>query len=315
MSFLSGKKVLVTGAAGFLGAHLCERLRGEGCRLFGLDRSAHRPNGAFAGYIVGELADEAAGALAAVEPDVIFHLAGAASVPDSVRDPARDFDSTIPGTARLLAAAAKAAAPPRLIYFSSAAVYGEPGGLPIDEAAPIRPLSPYGAHKAACEALLEPYARIHGLPVSILRIFSAYGEGLRRQFFWEVAERALAARGRGEREITLLGTGSESRDFVHAADIARAACLIAERGGEGTQVYNVAAGEETTIASAAARFLALLAPDLRFSFEGVAVPGNPNRWRADIRRLRALGFELERPLAARLPDLARWIVAARGAGA
>ena len=93
VSFHTGKKVLVTGAAGFLGAHLCERLRIQGCVLFGLDRNPARATGGFERFIVGELAVEAQGVLEALEPDLIFHLAGAASVPDSVRDPVRDFVS------------------------------------------------------------------------------------------------------------------------------------------------------------------------------------------------------------------------------
>jgi UDP-glucose 4-epimerase len=312
LSSLAGKTLLVTGASGFLGTHLCDHLGRLPCTLIGLDRVGPPSPAMFHRFVIGDLAAEADQCIQAFAPAVVFHLAGGSSVPDSVRDPFDDFDRTVPGTASLLAAAAKSSKPPKLVYFSSAAVYGEPRILPIREDSPIRPISPYGAHKAACEALLEHYARIHGLRVAILRIFSAYGEGLRRQFFWDLAGRALEARALGASEVSVLGAGDESRDFIHASDVARAARLVAEGMGDGLEVYNVAAGEETTIAWAAERLLRLLGLDLAFRFEGVAVPGNPSRWQGETSRLGALGFRPEQSLEQRLPALAAWIAAERG---
>jgi UDP-glucose 4-epimerase len=310
-SFFSGKKILVTGAAGFLGEYLCKYLKRQGCVVFGLDRDNSHLVGTFEQFVVGELAEAAQPCIRDFEPAVVFHLAGAASVADSMRDPFADFDNSVPQTAKLLAAAVAAARRPDVVFFSSAAVYGEAQSLPIDENCPLRPLSPYGAHKAVCEALLEHYARIYDLQVSILRIFSAYGEGLRRQFFWDFAMRAYEAQACGAGHVSVLGAGDESRDFIHAADVARAACRIAQRRSAGVDVYNVAAGEETTVSWVAEHLLRRLGLDLEFQFNGLASPGYPRRWRADTRRLEALGFGLERPLASRLPDLAAWIAAER----
>jgi UDP-glucose 4-epimerase len=311
VSLLAGETILVTGASGFLGTHLCEHLKRQRCTLIGLDRVGPPSTTAFDRFVIGDLAAESEQCIQTFEPAVVFHLAGGSSVPNSVRDPFGDFERTVPGTASLLVAAAKASKPPSLVYFSSAAVYGEPRALPITEDSPIRPISPYGAHKAACEALLEHYARIHGLRVVILRIFSAYGEGLRRQFFWDLAGRALEAHALGHKQVSVLGAGDESRDFIHASDIASAARLAAECMGDGLEVYNVASGEETLISWAAERLLRALGLDLEFSFEGVAVPGNPTRWKGDISRLGALGFRPARSLEGRLPELATWIAAER----
>jgi len=305
----AGKRVLVTGAAGFLGTYLSDYLRSQDCLVFGLDKRPAHSTDAFEHFVIGDLAEAAERCLDRFEPAVVFHLAGSASVPDSVRDPFGDLQTTLPGTARLLAAAAKSPKPPKLVYFSSAAVYGQPTVLPIREDSPVRPLSPYGVHKAACEALLEHYARIYDLRVSILRIFSAYGEGLRKQFFWDFAERAFAADADGASQVSVLGTGDESRDFIHASDIAKAACLAALSPGEGVEVVNVAAGQATAISWAAERLLSLLGLDLAFRFQGVASAGTPTRWLGDTSRLAALGFRPERSLENRLPDLARWLAA------
>jgi len=309
---LAGKRVLVTGAAGFLGTYLSDYLRTQDCLVFGVDKVPARSTEAFEQFTIGDLAEEAERCVGDFEPAVVFHLAGSSSVPESVRDPFGDLLTTLPGTARLLAATAKSSTAPKLVYFSSAAVYGQPTRLPVREDCPVRPLSPYGAHKAACETLLEHYARIYGLQVSILRIFSAYGEGLRKQFFWDFAGRAFAAHASGAKQVSVLGTGDESRDFIHAEDVVRAACLAAQGAGQGVEVFNVAAGQETPIAWAAENLLRLLGLELAFEFQGVATPGQPTRWIGDTSRLAALGFRVEQSLESRLPALARWIAAQHG---
>ena len=315
MACFDGAKVLVTGAAGFLGVHLCERLKRQNCVLVGLDEVETTASGGFAQFVVGDLALEADRCVRELQPDLVFHLAGGASVNDALRDPDGDFDRTVPATARLLTAAGRAARPPKLVFFSSAAVYGEVDALPVRERDPRRPISPYGAHKAACETLFEHYARMHGLSVAILRIFSAYGEGLRRQFFWDFATRALDAAARGETSVTAKGAGDETRDFIHAGDVARAATHVALSMGDqpGVRVLNVASGEETAISTAAEQVLAALGLDLEIRFEGAAMAGYPRRWRADVSQLAALRFRAERTLADQLPGLTRWIAAEHAA--
>ena len=312
-----GARVLVTGAAGFLGSHLCARLKRMDCVLIGLDEVESGAPAGFARFIVGDLAHEAERCIAELRPDVVFHLAGGASVNDAVRDPDGDFDRTVPATARLLAAAGRAALPPKLVFFSSAAVYGEVDALPVRVTDPLRAISPYGAHKAACEALFEHYARIYGLNVAVLRIFSAYGEGLRRQFFWDFAARALKAAARGETSVLAKGAGDETRDFIHAADVAKAATHVAlgMSDAPSVQVLNVASGEETVIAAAAERVLAALDLDLEVRFEGAATIGHPRRWRADISPLTDLGFRPSRTLDSELPRLMDWIAAQQPAAA
>src|SRR5207248_3256916 len=121
---------------------------------------------------------------------------------------------------------------------SSAAVYGQPDRLPVGETAPLRAISPYGEHRVVCETLL----RDSGLPAVVARVFSAYGEGLRRQVLWDICAKAI-----NSAEVALDGTGDESRDFVHAEDVAAAVVVLIRKADFGGEPYNVATGVETRI--------------------------------------------------------------------
>jgi UDP-glucose 4-epimerase len=154
----------------------------------------------------------------------------------------------------------------------------------------VEPISPYGIHKAAAEFLVTHYARLHGLRASLLRMFSAYGEGLRKQVVWDLCRKVMAAQQDGT-PVTLHGTGDETRDFIHAADIARAALLVAQHPpASGTQIINIASGTETSIRTLAETVVQALGSKTAPAFNGARRAGDPVNWRADISRLRALGF-------------------------
>lgn len=257
---------LVTGHRGFLGRHVVAELREQGHEVVGAGRpDVHLPSADFAGLVRD------------VRPELVVHCAGPASVPASVEDPDGDRAATLAALEAVLAVITDA----RLVLVSSAAVYGQPSRLPVAEDAPLAPVSPYGRHRVEAEVL----ARDSGAAVAIARVFSAYGEGLRRQVLWDVAQRALAGG-----EVELSGTGAETRDFVHARDVAGAVAAIAGRAEFEGEAYNVATGVETSIARLAELVTRELGgSDVRFS--GARRPGDPERWQGDITRLRALGFE------------------------
>lgn len=298
-------KVFVTGAGGFLGRCITEEFRTAGYEVCGLDVLPASEASFRAGetYRRMELPDEALGALLGeLRPDVCVHCAGGASVVGSIRDPAADFKSSVVVTQQLLGALRETAPQCRSIFLSSAAVYGQPAKLPVTEDAPTNPLSPYGYHKRICELLFEQAARIHGLPTASLRIFSAYGPGLGRQVLWEMADQLA-----GQKPLKLKGTGDETRDFVHATDVAQAARVIAEKAPARGEVYNVATETETSIREAAgmicSRFPGADAPE----FGGQSIQGDPQRWRADCSRIRALGFVPTLPLEDGIDSLIRWV--------
>jgi UDP-glucose 4-epimerase len=228
---------------------------------------------------------EFASVVRAAAPAVLIHCAGRASVGLSVSEPAGDFYSNAVVTFEILNALRSVAPKCRFIQLSSAAVYGNPLTNPVCEHQPPAPISPYGFHKMVSEQLCTEFASLYGVPTAAARIFSAYGPGLRRQVLWDVCQKAFAGK-----EIALQGTGSETRDFVHALDIANALYAIALKAPMEGEPYNVASGREVSIAELAALVVNAVDHGGVVRFDGEVPVGNPLNWRGDIARLRALGF-------------------------
>lgn len=307
------KTVLVTGAAGFLGRNVTRQFLREGWQVLAVDDvpAENAPAGPGLQFERMKLPDpRLPELLGRTAPEACVHCAGLASVPVSMTEPSADFRANTVLTFELLETLRQHAPSCRFLLLSSAAVYGDPPTLPVSEDHPPGPLSPYGYHKRQAELLCEEYSRIYGLPTASVRIFSAYGPGLRRQVVWDICEKVLTT-GR----LMLRGTGGESRDFIHAADIAHALHLLAEKAPCTGEIYNLASGRETTIAELAAQLLAALGSKESPTFDGVATPGYPLHWRADVSRISALGFQPSIPLDQGLRAVANWCAAELGAAA
>jgi len=300
--------VLITGAAGFLGTHVADLCAGNGARLIGLDiNPPQQPNIWHDFHRISCESPDVEQVLHKHKISTVFHLAGGASVPASVQNPFHDFLSFVPGTANLGLCVARTQGDCTLVLFSSAAVYGNPASLPVRESAAIRPISPYGIHKAIGESLLEHYAALYGFPVRIIRIFSAYGPGLRKQLIWDICEKAFAAVKSASGHIDLFGTGLETRDFIHARDVARAAVHVSSLpANHPCTIFNVASGIETRIADVAHKIVGRIDPALKVAFSGTIRPGDPCHWRADISKLRSAGFECATLLDDGVSEVVEW---------
>lgn len=306
------KKVLITGAAGFLGRYCVRAFSRSGWTIAGVDVVPPENAALGAGVAYRRLSlpsDALSELIAQEEPAVCVHCAGRASVPFSLEDPGADFRDSAVITFELLDALRTRAPACRVIFLSSAAIYGNPRVFPVREEHAPAPLSPYGFHKRQCELLCEEFSTVYGMRTTSARIFSAYGPGLRRQVVWDICQKAL-----GEDCVQLRGTGRESRDFVHAADVARALVLLAERAPAQGETYNVATGQETTVAELAKLVLAALGRKDVARFDGINPPGNPVRWQADISRLHTLGFSTSFALEEGVHQVADWCVAERRGG-
>jgi UDP-glucose 4-epimerase len=295
--------VLITGAAGFLGQYVARHFVNAGWRVIGLDVLPDG-NGLPASVRYECLPLPGAGLKELLQtemPKVVVHCAGCASVGLSLEDPAVDFRGNTVLVFELLDALRLHAPDCRFVLLSSAAVYGNPATLPVTEQHAVQPVSPYGYHKRQAELLCEEFSRIYGLPTVVARIFSAYGPGLRRQVVWDICARALTTG-----KLALRGTGRESRDFIHAADIAQGLHLLATAVPCTGEIYNLASGCEVRIADLAVTLLGALGSKVQPSFDGTITPGDPVHWRADIAKIAALGFVPSVSIKQGLVAVAEW---------
>lgn len=287
-------RLLVTGASGFLGRTIARHFTDRGVSVFGVDRrpADALPRSDLKEYVSLSIPDPALAPLILKwRPEAVIHAAGGASVPHSMREPAVDFQDGPVATFDVLEVLRKHAPQCGFVYLSSAAVYGNPRSLPMGEEHPLAPVSAYGYHKMQGEMLCTEFCGLFGLKTVSVRPFSAYGPGLRRQVVWDIAAGAMS-----RPELTLQGDGSESRDFIHSEDIARALDVVLQEAPMNGEAYNVASGEETTIAQLARLIVESLERPVKISFSGTLPAGTPRNWRADNRRLARLGFAPRIPL-------------------
>ena len=298
------KTVLITGVTGFIGRYVARQFAEAGWQVAGLGTRPAENAPMQSLFLYEQLvlpSDALAELVQKVQPDVCIHCAARASVNLSVTEPQRDFSASV-DVAFNLANTLRLYAPQcRLIYLSSAAVYGNPQTLPISESQTPQPISPYGFHRLMSEQICAEFFRIYGLPTSIVRIFSAYGPGLRRQVLWDMCHKALT-----QPILKLQGTGTESRDFIHVRDIAKALYLLAEQAPCQAEVYNLASGVETTIKELAGLVLAHIERKILIDFDGVIRAGDPLNWKANVTNLTQLGFMPEVSLQRGISVYAQW---------
>ncbi len=240
-------KVLVTGGAGFIGSHLVALLVREGIDICVFDslvsgKQERLPAGT--PFVKGDIRDRDAVLSAMQGVTHVVHLAALVSVAESMTNPLSFHEVNVTGFENILDAMHTAGVA-RIVYASSAAVYGDDPALPKSESSPLRPLSPYALSKALNELQAGFYERAYGLSPVGLRPFNTYGPGQAGDHpYASVIPRWIEAIRAG-RPITIYGDGSQTRDFIHVRDIAGAIllALAAEEPG----IFNTASGKETSL--------------------------------------------------------------------
>ncbi|MPZ18563.1 MAG: NAD-dependent epimerase/dehydratase family protein [Luteitalea sp.] len=307
-------RALVTGAAGFIGSHLCERLLAQEAEVVGLD--------AFTDYYTRALKEANLHAchahpkfqlqearlqdaeLAPLLRDVthVFHMAAQPGVRKSW---GRDFDvyvrDNIDATQRLLEACTVVRLE-RFVYASTSSVYGDEASIPMREEARLQPLSPYGVSKLAAEHLCHLYCQSYGVPAVSLRYFTVYGPRQRPDMAFH---RFLKAAIEG-RAVTLYGDGEQTRDFTFVGDAVSAALAAASRGGAG-RVYNVGGGSRVSVNQVLALIEQLMGRPLKIE-RLPAQRGDMRDTYADTSRARQeLGFSPETTLEEGLHAEYQWL--------
>jgi UDP-glucose 4-epimerase len=295
-------RALVTGGAGFIGSHLVDALVAQGDEVTAVD---HLERG-HAGNLAHALANGARlreadvtkvsqmhAAFRALRPEIVNHLAAQIDVRRTVSDPSTDAHVNVGGTAAVLEAARETGAR-RVILASTAGVYGDPGELPTSEQAPVAPLSPYGASKAAAETYMQLFLRLHGLSTLALRMANVYGP--RQDPHGEAGVVAIfTGAARDRRTATIYGDGRQTRDYIYVSDVV--AAFVAAGPAPVTGVLNVSTGRETSVAELAS--LLNLAPEHR--------PGRPGEVQRSCRdpsaALHNLGWRAQVSLAGGLEHI------------
>ena len=266
---LTGRRVLVTGGAGFLGSHVTARLRDWGVDVTVFDR-APMVNGDPAWH-QGSVTDAAALAAAVPGHDVVLHLAALVGVERIGPLPLDTLEVNLEGTRVALEAAAQAGVQ-RFVFASSSEVYGEPRRLPITETDPVSPLSVYGVAKLAAEAYCQAYHAARGLPTACVRLFNVYGPRQEEEFVIPIFLRRVLD---GE-PPRIYGHGSQSRSYTYVDDAVSGIVLAATAEAAPGQVYNIGNTEEVTVLELAEAVCALcgrpdLTPEFRHFGEGIRV--------------------------------------------
>ncbi len=251
---MSGRTVLVTGGAGFIGSHLVDRLLADGERVAVIDDlSSGRTVNLSGDAELHELdicSPEIASAVARIRPDIVFHLAAQMSVTVSVREPVLDARINVMGSLNLMEAVRGSGGAKFVFTSTGGAIYGEPERIPVVETDPRRPLSPYAASKLAVEQYLATYRAAYGFDYSIVRLGNVYGP--RQDPHGEAGVIAIFTRAMlaGE-SVRIFGDGTDQRDYVYVSDAVDAVVRVAQ-DGEPT-VYNVGSGVGTDVNTLARR--------------------------------------------------------------
>jgi dTDP-glucose 4,6-dehydratase len=284
----SGRKVLVTGAGGFIGSHVAEALARAGADVRAFVRYTSRSDNGWLEHadpevvpaieiFRGDLANPDAVAGAIKNRDVVFHLGALIPIPYSYRHPREFVTANVVGTLNVLEAARRSGLH-RIVHTSTSEVYGTAQSVPIDEDHPLRPQSPYAASKVGADQLALSFQRSFDTPVVVARPFNTYGpRQSARAVIPTIVSQVLS------REVIELGAVEPTRDFLYVEDTVRGLLRCGEADGVVGQVVNLGTGTEISIGDAAERVLRLLERDTPVTL--------------DEKRLRPPDSEVERLVA------------------
>jgi UDP-glucose 4-epimerase len=298
------KQALVLGAAGFIGRYAALALHDAGYIVTGIGHGGWSTQDQRAWGVerwhASDITIEALTTYAGM-PSVLVQAAGSGSVAFSMTHPVQDYSRSVSTTLAALEFIRTEATDCKLILPSSAAVYGNVSTLPIGVTHPLIPLSPYGAHKVIAEDLCRSYGRSFGVRSAIIRLFSIYGVGLRKQLLWDAYHKLKA------REPNFFGTGGECRDWLHVADAADLIVTAVQHASAEAPVVNGGTGISIANRDVLAWMAASLGGGCEIQFSGTHRGGDPVGHQADITEAAAWGWKPRRYLQSEISAIIDWI--------
>jgi UDP-glucuronate 4-epimerase len=307
-------RVLVTGAAGFIASHVCERLLARGDEVFGVDNFdetlypaaiKERTVAELRGLSLtrADFADPGVAEQLVAGKDLVVHLGAIAGVRPSLAQPLRYQRANIEGTLRILEAC-RAHGTKKLVFASSSSVYGAQSKVPFSEDDPCdHPASPYAATKRAGELLLSTYADLYGLSTTALRFFTVFGPRGRPEMAIAAFARAIAA---GD-EIPFFGDGTTSRDYTYIDDIADGVMAAIDRVAPGFRIYNLGNSRPITLSQLVETLEKAVGKKARLRKLPMQ-PGDVPRTFADLSRSsRELGYAPKVPLEEGIRRTVAWM--------
>jgi UDP-glucose 4-epimerase len=285
-------KVLVTGGLGFVGTHIVDYLLRYGHEVSVIDDLSSNvvSKDYFDSEIelfIGNISDArfTNSIFSREKYDYVFHFAANASVPKSIDNDDLNFSSNVTGTFNILKGAVRASS--AVILASSSAVYGEQNGEKVSEESCTKPISPYGVSKLIDEELCFTYGRIYGNMIVAFRFFNIYGPRQRRYVAYDFINKFSD----GNKDIMMLGTGREVRDFINIKDAITAIMMPLKNEQMWNEIYNVGSGVGIKIKDLLNIMLDELNESRNLVFSGTSWKGDVSGLYADIDKIRSIGFE------------------------
>jgi UDP-glucose 4-epimerase len=235
---ISVRYVVVLGAAGFIGRHAARLFSQRGFTVLGLGHGDWEKeeweSWGLSEWLSTDITESSLDLLVASRPiDTIIHCAGSGAVSFSYRNPFVDFNRAVFSTASVLEWIRRwGGGNCRFVFLSSAAVYGDQGHVNLNEDSPTSPVSPYGHHKLLAEMLCKSYSQSFNIAVSVIRLFSVYGEGLQKQLLWDALNKFRNG------QSTFWGSGEELRDWIHVQDAVELVFASANTRQDPFVIYN-----------------------------------------------------------------------------
>jgi dTDP-glucose 4,6-dehydratase/UDP-glucose 4-epimerase len=290
--------ILIIGSKGFIGSH-CVKYFSKEHKVWECDVVVDYVNENY--FIVDATNADYSEIFQQQQFDVCINCSGASSVPDSIKKPQRDFILNTVNVHKQLDAIRRFNSNCKYINLSSAAVYGNPQQLPISEWHNTNPISPYGVHKKMAEDVCKLFYEQYKIKCCSLRIFSAYGEGLKKQLFWDLYKKSIS-----RDNISLFGTGNESRDFIHVTDLIEAINCVVYKADFDSETINIASGIEFKIKDVVNIFFSIF-NIANYEFLGSTRKGDPLNWKADISKLKSYGFQPKVTINTGLEKYVKWV--------